>query len=154
MADTLTVAERSRRMAAIRSKNTRPELALRRALHARGHRYRLHTTHLPGKPDLVFGPARAVIFVNGCFWHGHKCSIGHIPKTNTVFWKTKILTNRNRDAKTIVKLRHAGWHVIVVWECKIRNIHLTHEVAKKIDRKIRALRIRHKGSGRKVVSER
>lgn len=117
MADSLTPAERSHRMSLIRSSNTKPELLLRRALHAEGVRYRLHKRDLPGKPDLVFGKARTVLFVNGCFWHGHKCPTGHIPKSNSEFWRRKIVANRARDARNIRQLRMAGWKVIVVWEC-------------------------------------
>lgn len=140
MADIMTSAQRSRRMSLIRSKDTKPELALRRALHARGHRYRLHVSDLPGKPDLVFGPARAVVFVNGCFWHGHKCATGHIPKTNTAFWNTKIATNRRRDARNIRRIRDEGWRVFVVWECKLRTPALVQEVVTALDRRLRLLR--------------
>lgn len=118
MADSLTPAERSHRMSLIRSRDTKPELLLRRALHATGARYRLHRKDLPGKPDLVFARSRTVVFVNGCFWHGHRCATGHIPKSNSEFWRTKILTNRNRDARNIRYLRQAGWKVVVVWECE------------------------------------
>lgn len=117
MADSLTPTERSHRMSLIRSRNTKPELLLRRALHAEGVRYRLHKKDLPGKPDLVFANARTVLFVNGCFWHGHKCPTGHIPKSNSEFWRTKIVTNRARDVRNIRRLREGGWKVIVVWEC-------------------------------------
>ncbi|QOL50243.1 very short patch repair endonuclease [Massilia litorea] len=121
MVDTLTAAERSHRMSLIRSRNTGPELALRRALHAKGLRYRIHFRGLPGKPDIVFTRRRVVVFVNGCFWHGHKCPTGHIPKSNSAFWKNKVETNRKRDARNIRALRAAGWKVIVVWECGLRN---------------------------------
>ena len=137
MADIMSVADRSRRMSLIRSRDTKPELALRRALHARGHRYRLHVTNLPGKPDIVFGSRKSVIFVNGCFWHGHKCTIGHIPKSNSAFWLAKVATNRNRDARNIRKLRSLGWKVYVVWECRIRTPKLTHEVADRISYALR-----------------
>lgn len=119
MADTLTPQERSHRMSLIRSSHTKPELALRRALHAKGLRYRLHSRLLPGKPDLVFSSRRTVVFVNGCFWHGHKCSVGHVPKSNSAFWHQKLLTNRKRDARNIRNLRTLGWKVVVVWECKL-----------------------------------
>jgi DNA mismatch endonuclease (patch repair protein) len=140
MVDIMSAVERSQRMSLIRSKDTGPELTLRRALHARGLRYRIHVKELPGKPDLVFGRARAVVFVNGCFWHGHKCPTGHIPKTNTQFWRTKILTNRSRDARNIRRLRREGWHVIVVWECALRNDVLVRLAAEKLDEKLRKLR--------------
>jgi DNA mismatch endonuclease (patch repair protein) len=137
MADIMSVADRSRRMALIRSHDTKPELSLRRALHARGHRYRLHVAGLAGKPDIVFGPRRALIFVNGCFWHGHKCSIGHIPKSNSAFWLAKVTANRNRDARNIRKLRGLGWKVFVVWECQIRSAKLTQEVAERLSHALR-----------------
>jgi DNA mismatch endonuclease (patch repair protein) len=143
MADIMTPTERSQRMSLIRSKDTKPELALRRALHAKGLRYRIHGTSLPGKPDLVFGPARTVVFVNGCFWHGHTCSIGHIPKTNTPFWHNKILVNRKRDARNIRSLRAAGWKVVIVWECTLKNSAHVGKVALDLTQKLFKLRKRH-----------
>lgn len=121
MSDILSPDERSKRMARIASKDTRPELQLRQALHARGFRYRLHKKELPGRPDIVFPARRLVIFVNGCFWHGHKCSIGHVPKSNSEFWRKKIQTNRARDARNIRRLRALGWDVINVWECGLQS---------------------------------
>lgn len=121
MADIMTAEERSHRMSLIRSRDTGPELALRRALHGMGMRYRIHVQGLPGRPDIVFPSARVIVFVNGCFWHGHRCATGHIPKSNSAFWRNKVETNRGRDARNIHKLRHAGWKVIVVWECELRN---------------------------------
>jgi DNA mismatch endonuclease (patch repair protein) len=138
MADIMSVAARSRRMSLIRSRDTKPELALRRALHARGHRYRIHVSALPGKPDIVFGPSKALIFVNGCFWHGHKCPIGHIPKSNSAFWLAKVSTNRSRDARNIRKLRALGWKVFVIWECQLRTHKLTQEVAHRLGTIIRS----------------
>ncbi|MCS0810482.1 very short patch repair endonuclease [Massilia agilis] len=134
----MSVADRSRRMSLIRSRDTKPELALRRALHARGHRYRLHVAGLPGKPDIVFAPRRVLIFVNGCFWHGHKCPTGHIPKSNSAFWLAKVTANRARDAKNIRKARSLGWKVFVVWECQIRSQKLTQEVADRLSHRIRS----------------
>jgi DNA mismatch endonuclease, patch repair protein len=121
MADIMTAEERSHRMSLIRSRDTGPELSLRRALHGMGMRYRIHVGGLPGRPDIVFPSARAIVFVNGCFWHGHRCKTGHIPKSNSAFWRNKVETNRARDARNIHKLRQAGWKVIVVWECELRN---------------------------------
>lgn len=121
MVDTLTKPERSARMARIGSKNTVPELKLRQVLHGQGFRYRLHRKDLPGHPDIVFVGKRVAIFVNGCFWHGHQCAIGHVPKTNSEFWKKKIHVNRARDARNIRKLRALGWKVINVWECGLRS---------------------------------
>jgi DNA mismatch endonuclease (patch repair protein) len=117
MVDSLTSEERSKRMSLIRSRNTRPEMFVRQSLHSSGLRYRLHGKNLPGRPDLVFASRKLVIFVNGCFWHGHKCKIGHIPKSNSAFWAEKIFRNRSRDARTVRALRRSGWKVCLVWEC-------------------------------------
>jgi DNA mismatch endonuclease (patch repair protein) len=121
MADTLTPAERSHRMSLIKSRDTKPELAIRRALHAVGYRYRIHVAKLAGRPDIVFGPRRVVVFVNGCFWHGHRCATGHIPKSNSAFWQRKIDANRNRDSRHIRQLRTSGWKVVIVWECEVKQ---------------------------------
>ncbi|WP_052215759.1 very short patch repair endonuclease [Sphingomonas sp. ERG5] len=120
--DPLTPAQRSRNMSRIRARDTKPELLLRRALHAAGLRYRLHDHRLPGTPDLVLPGRRAVIFVHGCFWHGHNCPKGVTPGTNTLFWTEKIARNRERDARTDNALVDAGWRVITIWECAIRGI--------------------------------
>jgi DNA mismatch endonuclease, patch repair protein len=138
MADIMSVAERSRRMSLIRSRDTKPELALRRALHSRGHRYRIHVSTLPGKPDIVFGPSKSLVFVNGCFWHGHKCPTGHIPKSNSAFWLAKVTANRARDARNIRKLRALGWRVHIVWECQLRTHKLTEEMAHRLSTAIRS----------------
>ncbi len=119
MADTITPERRSANMALIRGKDTRPELFVRRALHALGYRFRLHGARLPGKPDLVLAGRRTVIFVHGCFWHRHTCGKAYVPKTRTVFWQTKFRRNKERDAAAQAELRRAGWRVIVVWECDL-----------------------------------
>jgi DNA mismatch endonuclease Vsr len=119
--DSLTVTERSKRMSLIKSQHTRPELIVRQALHRAGYRYRLHRNDLPGKPDLVFPSRKTALFVNGCFWHGHKCTIGHIPKSNSEFWLEKIRRNRARDVRSVLLLRQAGWKVLLVWECKLTS---------------------------------
>lgn len=108
-------------MSGIRGANTRPELALRKGLHRRGFRYRLHDKCLPGKPDLVFPKHHAVIFVNGCFWHGHDCHLFKWPKTREDFWKTKISRNKERDAAALAELRAKGWRVGVIWECALKG---------------------------------
>ena len=108
-------------MAAIRGINTRPELIVRRALHARGFRYRLHVKGMPGKPDLVFPKYRAVIFVHGCFWHGHDCALFKWPKTREQFWYDKISVNRSRDVAACRNLRLTGWRVATVWECALKG---------------------------------
>lgn len=113
--------QRSRRMSLIRSKNTRPELAVRSIVHRLGYRFRLHRKDLPGNPDMVFPGRFSVIFVDGCFWHGHKCPIGHIPSSNSEYWKEKISRTKLRDSKNRRRLRKAGWRVLVLWECHLRN---------------------------------
>ncbi len=119
MVDTLTREQRSVRMGRIRSKNTLPEMRIRKALYSYSYRYRLHDPRLPGNPDLVFPSRKTVVFVNGCFWHGHRCNIGHLPKSNSNFWYKKIKLNRSRDARNIRHLRSMGWNVLIVWECEI-----------------------------------
>lgn len=120
MADFMSPERRSAHMAKIRSKDTKPELMLRRVLHRDGLRYRLHDRQLPGKPDLVFAGRRKVIFVNGCFWHGHDCPVGsRLPKSNTEFWAHKRLRNQERDALQRKQLLEQGWTYIDVWECEV-----------------------------------
>ncbi|MBT5109625.1 MAG: DNA mismatch endonuclease Vsr [Rhodospirillaceae bacterium] len=113
---------RSRTMRAVKSRDTKPEMIVRRLVHALGYRYRLHRSDLPGKPDLAFGPRRKVIFVHGCFWHGHHCKRGaRVPKTNTAYWVAKIDRNRTRDAESAAALTQRGWAVLAVWECEIKD---------------------------------
>lgn len=121
MVDIVDIQTRSRMMAGIRGKNTNPEILLRKGLHSRGYRYRLHAKKLPGKPDMVFRMYSAVIFVNGCFWHGHDCHIFRMPKSNVRFWQEKISKNKERDVVVIAKLISMGWRVGVVWECALRG---------------------------------
>jgi DNA mismatch endonuclease (patch repair protein) len=109
-------------MSAIRSKNTRPKLVVRRLVHAMGFRFRLHRSDLPGKPDLVFPRLRRVILVHGCYWHMHRCRYGRVvAKTNEEFWRTKRASNVTRDRRNLRELRRAGWSPLVVWECWIRD---------------------------------
>jgi DNA mismatch endonuclease, patch repair protein len=121
MADVVSVAVRSRMMAGIRGKNTKPEMTIRRGLHARGFRYLLHDKRLPGKPDLVFPKYRAVIFVHGCFWHGHGCHLFKWPKTRKGFWRKKIERNREIDESAISALESIGWRCCVIWECSLKS---------------------------------
>jgi len=122
MTDIVDSRTRSRMMAGIRATNTKPELALRRALHGLGLRYRLHGKGLPGKPDLVFARFRAVIFVHGCFWHRHKeCRYASTPSTRADFWAAKFAANVVRDAAVASALREQGWRVGTVWECALRT---------------------------------
>lgn len=120
MPDVVTPEVRSRMMSGIRGRDTRPELVVRRALHARGLRFRLHGTDLPGHPDLVFPRFRAVVFVHGCFWHQHPgCRFAYRPKTRVEFWSSKLDSNVLRDERRTRELTEAGWRVFVVWECQV-----------------------------------
>lgn len=121
MADVHNQAIRSKNMRAIKSKDTRPELLIRKALHARGLRFRLHVKNLPGCPDIVLPRYRAVIFVNGCFWHGHHCHLSSIPKTRQEFWLGKISDNMSRDRLVREQLFAAGWRLGLVWECAVKG---------------------------------
>lgn len=118
--DVVDKATRSRMMSGIRSKNTRPEVFLRKGLHALGFRFRLHVKEIPGKPDIALPKYKALIIVHGCFWHGHDCHYFKLPKTRTEFWRTKIDSNKNRDIVTQQKQHEMGWRTLVVWECAIR----------------------------------
>jgi DNA mismatch endonuclease, patch repair protein len=122
MADIVDSAMRSRMMAGIRSRNTRPEIALRSSLHKRGLRFRLHVSNLPGKPDLVLPRFSAAIFVHGCFWHRHaNCRYTSVPSTRTEFWQVKFADNVKRDLKNRTLLLEMGWRVALVWECSLRS---------------------------------
>lgn len=121
MADIVSAAIRSRMMAGIRSSNTTPERILRKALFARGFRYRLDNRHVPGKPDIVLPRYNAVIFCHGCFWHGHACHLFRLPQTRTDFWRTKIDGNRARDARTEKILVEQGWRIATVYECAMKG---------------------------------
>lgn len=121
MGDVMTPEQRHKCMARIRSKNTKPEIMVRKYLFARGFRYRKNVRRLPGTPDIVLRKYRTVIFVNGCFWHGHEgCRYSHLPKSNVEFWRNKIERNKKRDLRERVELRRMGWHVIQVWECQLK----------------------------------
>lgn len=122
MTDIKTPEERSRNMSAIKSNDTKPEMIVRRYLHGLGYRYGLHNKRLPGRPDIVLRRYKTIIFVNGCFWHGHEnCKYYRLPKSNTDFWQTKIAQNRARDERDIKELVRLGWHVIVIWECELKT---------------------------------
>jgi DNA mismatch endonuclease (patch repair protein) len=121
MANLPPTAARSYNMSRIKAANTKPEMLVRRYLHAQGYRYTLHNKNLPGKPDLVLSKYKTIIFVNGCFWHGHKnCKYYTVPKTNTDWWLNKINRNITNDIKVIKALKQAGWKVLVIWECKLK----------------------------------
>lgn len=121
MADFLTPSGRSAIMSRIRAKDTKPELLVRRYLFKCGFRFRLHDKRLPGTPDIILPKYRTVVFVHGCFWHGHACNHFHLPGTNTVFWKEKIERNKVRDALAVERLEALLWRVIIVWECELRT---------------------------------
>jgi len=121
--DNLTIAQRSATMARVRSQDTKPELVVRRLVHAMGHRYQLYQSSLPGKPDLVFPRLSKVIFVHGCFWHGHDCRAGrNRPRSNFAYWDAKLLRNQRRDAANRRALRRIGWKALVLWECQLGNL--------------------------------
>ena len=121
MADVLTPEQRRLNMSRIRGKDTKPELTLRRGLHALGLRFRLHRKDLPGRPDIVFPRYRAAVLVHGCFWHGHDCPLFKWPATRREFWQTKIEGNRARDLSDVAGLAAVGWRVLVVWECALKG---------------------------------
>lgn len=120
MTDTVTPAERSRIMAAVKSRDTGPEMIVRRLVHGLGYRYRLHDRSLPGCPDLVLPRLDAVILVHGCFWHRHRCPRCRVPSSRRGYWTDKLARNAARDQRVWRKLRRAGWRVLVVWECQTR----------------------------------
>ncbi len=121
MADVHEPETRSYNMSQISGKDTKPEMMVRKFLHANGFRYRLHVKDLPGKPDLVLPKHKTVIFVHGCFWHAHEgCKYFKIPKTRTDWWKEKLMGNRERDKKHIRQLEDSGWNIIVIWECELK----------------------------------
>ena len=119
--DTRTPEQRRRIMRAVKSRNTGPELSVRRLLHRMGYGYRLHRRDLPGTPDIVFTSRRKTIFVHGCFWHGHDCAKGRLPKSRLDFWSPKVIRNRQRDRMAVERLQALGWQVLVVWQCETRG---------------------------------
>ena len=122
MSNHLTIEQRHKNMAAIRSRDTKPEMVVRKYLWSRGFRYRVNNPRLPGHPDIVLRKYHTCIFVNGCFWHGHEgCKYYRVPKTNTEFWERKISRNRERDREEQKQLARMGWHCITVWECELKG---------------------------------
>ncbi len=121
--DNLTPEQRKHTMASVHSRDTKPEMRVRRFIHGMGYRYRLHRKDLPGNPDLVFPCRRKIVFVHGCFWHGHACRAGKKrPKTNQNYWTRKLARNRERDLENQALLGEAGWDVMVIWECELKEI--------------------------------
>lgn len=109
-------------MKAVRQKNTGPEIGVRRVLHSMGYRYRLHDRSLPGTPDIVFPTRRKVILIHGCFWHGHDCPKGRLPKTRLEYWMPKIEANQDRDQRSVAALTDLGWDSLTVWQCQTKNL--------------------------------
>ncbi|CDX45353.1 DNA mismatch endonuclease of very short patch repair [Mesorhizobium sp. SOD10] len=133
VADFLSPEKRSERMSRIRSKDTSPELALRRALHALGLRFRVHYRRLPGTPDIVLPRFQTAVFVHGCFWHRHAgCKVASIPKSRTAFWQEKFERNVQRDHRNIAALEKLGWNVIVAWECELGSRRHVEEAARRV----------------------
>lgn len=129
--DTLAPEQRSALMARIHSKDTKPELIIRKLVFGLGYRYRLHSKTLPGKPDIVFKSMKKIIFVNGCFWHGHRCPLGRMPKSRTTFWQEKIAKNNARDKEQVSLLEAKGWEVLTIWECELKDIDLVKQSIQK-----------------------
>ena len=128
--DTFSSAQRSEIMSRVRSKNTQPELAVRKIVHGMGYRYSLHSRGLPGCPDLVLTRRKEIIFVHGCFWHGHSCSAAALPKSNRDYWELKQRRNAARDRQHVRTLHSSGWKVLIIWECEIKD-------AKKLHRRLK-----------------
>lgn len=129
--DKVSPQQRSKNMAAVRSRDTAPEVLVRSILHSLGLRFRLHQTSLPGSPDIVLRRYRAVIFVHGCFWHGHDCRRGKPPASRTEFWLPKLAGNRARDERQVKELKSLGWRVLTVWECETEDaLKLTRRLAR------------------------
>jgi len=133
--DSVSPTRRSEIMGRVRSRDTKPELLVRRLIHAMGYRYRLHAKDLPGKPDLVFRSRRKVVFVHGCFWHRHPgCSLARVPKSRVEFWLPKLEANRQRDIKNERALKDAKWSTLIIWECELDNIaELTNRIKEFLD---------------------
>jgi DNA mismatch endonuclease, patch repair protein len=130
--DNLTAEQRKKTMTRVKSKDTKPEMTIRRLVHAMGYRFRLHRSDLPGKPDLTFPKFRKVIFVHGCFWHGHSCKAGkNRPASNKSYWIPKLERNMQRDIENRKKLKELGWQSLVIWECQIKDIDKMQTVVRK-----------------------
>ncbi|MGV8931636.1 MAG: very short patch repair endonuclease [Luteimonas sp.] len=135
--DFLSPTDRSKRMSLIRGRDTKPELVVRRYLHAQGMRFTLHSSGLPGHPDIVLPKYSVVVFVHGCFWHAHRCQKGRIPATRSAFWKEKLERNGRRDKRNARALRKMGWHVFHVWECEVATQLRRQQTLSRLERRIR-----------------
>lgn len=143
MADIFTPEKRHDIMAAVKGKDTKPEMLVRRFLHAAGFRYRLYDRKLPGCPDLVFPSLHTVIFIHGCFWHGHEnCKYSHLPKSNEEFWRNKILRNSERDSRVKIELEKQSCNVIVIWECDLKNKSRREEILQNVAKELFNIRNR------------
>lgn len=140
MPDIMSKEARSERMSRIRSKDTKPELLVRKKLWGEGFRYRLHRAGLPGKPDLVLPALHTVVLVHGCYWHGHSCQKGRVPATNSPFWAAKFAANKARDKRNKAQLRAQGWNVVTVWECSLATQTKRHATLNRLVKRLRRLR--------------
>ena len=140
MADVFSAEKRSAVMSAIRSKDTKPEIAIRSALHRLGYRFRLHVSTMPGRPDIVLPRYATAIQIRGCFWHGHTCPDGHLPNSRRDYWIPKLSKNQNRDRRNDSKLRRSGWSLLIVWECQCTPSKLSKTI-KRIERHLLNRRI-------------
>ena len=131
--DTVDKKTRSKIMSKIRSKNTKPELLVRKYIFSKGYRYRIHNKNLPGNPDISIKKYKIAIFINGCFWHGHDCDIGHLPKSNADFWREKIEKNRKRDLQKETELLDLQYSVYTIWECELTKNKIESTLSKLID---------------------
>lgn len=130
MSDNRTKEQRSYNMSRIRSKNTKPEILVRKYLYAKSYRYRVNYNRLPGKPDIVLTTYKTIIFIHGCFWHSHEnCKYAKKPASNSVFWEEKTMSNKLRDSKNVRVLKEFGWDVIVIWECELKKDLFEHTMA-------------------------
>ena len=132
MADNLTKAQRSKLMSRVSQKNTKPEMIVRKYLFSQGFRYRLNVKSLPGSPDIVLPKYKTIIFVHGCYWHGHSCRAGKLPSSNQTYWEKKIADNKERDGRKEQQLKKLGWRVLKVWGCELKTIEKREKVLKKL----------------------
>lgn len=136
--DSLTPKRRSWNMSRIKSSNTKPEIAVRRALHALGFRFRLHVKNLPGKPDIVLSKFKTIVFVHGCFWHRHQgCKFAYTPKSRPEFWLKKFELNVARDKRNVAKLKALGWNIYIFWQCEIASESKFNEKLRKIEKELK-----------------
>ena len=155
MSDIFSQTKRSDIMSKISSKDTKPEILVRKFLFSKGFRYRINVKTLPGKPDIVLPKYKTIIFVNGCFWHGHNCKKGKLPSSNTDFWKEKISNNKSRDAKNSDLLVKLGWKVIIIWQCEISKIDNRTKILNKLleDIKHEILNLKYKCINRENIEK-